>query len=170
MSVKLQTLRHLAFFDGLDAADLKMLEKYFESRRYAAGTVVFEQGEQADYLYLVVHGEVIIRYKPEDGDPMIVSHIRPGGIFGWSAAVGNGTYTSGAICTARSAVLRIRGSDLRLICEQHPHAGKIILNRLADVVAERKQSHQKLTSFLADGIRQQSAPNGSQEKASWRSR
>jgi CRP-like cAMP-binding protein len=153
-------LHSLSFFNGLEAADLKLIEPYFHAQEYAAGTVVFEQGEAADYLYLVVRGEVVIRYKPDDGAPMIVARVRPGGIFGWSAAVGNGTYTSGAICEMDSEVLRVRGGDLRLICEQHPHAGKIILERLADVIAERKQSHRQLTSFLANGIRQQSSQGG----------
>ncbi len=158
--MNLHALHHLTFFNGLTKAELKVIRPYFHSQAYPAGTVVFEQGEAAEYLYLVVRGEIVIRYKPDDGAAMIVARVQPGGIFGWSAAVGNGTYTSGAICERDSQVLRVRGSDLRLICEQHPHAGKIILERLADVIAERKQSHRQLTSFLANGIRQQSAQNG----------
>lgn len=154
--MNLQVLRHLTFFNGLRKSDLEVIEPYFQSQAYPAGAVVFEQGDAAEYLYLVVRGEVVICYKPDDGEPMTVARVQPGGIFGWSAAVGNGTYTSGAVCEMESEVLRVRGSDLRLICEQHPRAGKIILERLADVIAERKQSHRQLTSFLANGIRQQS--------------
>jgi hypothetical protein len=57
-----------------------------------------------------------------------------------------------------SEILRIRGLDLRMLCEKHPELGKIILNRLAGVVAERKQSQQQvqLRSILANGMGQMS--------------
>ena len=156
--MKLRVLGQLAFFSGLSVEELQLLEPFFQPRWFEQESTVFEQGEHAEYLYLVVKGEVVIRYKPEDGPVMIVSRVQPGGVFGWSAAVGNGAYTSGAVCAAGSEVLRVRGSDLRLICEQHPDVGRVILDRLAAVIAERKQSQKQMTSFLANGIRQQTCP------------
>ncbi len=158
--MELRVLSQLAFFKDLSPTDISILEPYFQPQTCGAQRIIFEQGEQADFLYLVVHGEVIIRYKPEDGAEMTVSRVQPGGVFGWSAAVGNGTYTSSALCTMDSEVLRVRGCDLRLICEQHPEAGKIILDRLAAVIAERKQSKQQVSTFLANGIRQQTDLSG----------
>jgi CRP-like cAMP-binding protein len=85
---------------------------------------------------------------------MTVTRVQPGGIFGWSAAMNNPAYTSGAVCSLDSEVLRIRGTDLRIICEKHPELGNIILNRLAGVIAERKQTQQgQVTSILANGMR-----------------
>jgi CRP-like cAMP-binding protein len=75
-------LGKLAFFDGLILADLELLGPYFTSRSFTAGTTIFEQGDEAVYLYLVAKGEVVIRYKPEDGPLMTVTHIRSGGVFG----------------------------------------------------------------------------------------
>lgn len=146
---------HLAFFSGLGAADLRLLEPFFAPQTWVAGTVVFEQGGCAEYLYLVVSGEVSIRYKPDDGPVMTMTRIQPGGIFGWSAAMGNPAYTSGALCSLDSEVLRIRSADLRMLCEKHPPLGRIVLERLAAIVAERKQDQQgQVSSILADGMRQ----------------
>jgi hypothetical protein len=56
-----------------------------------------------------------------------------------------------------SEVLRIRGTDLRTLCEKHPELGKIILDRLAGVIAERKRSQQvQVSSLLANGMRSSS--------------
>jgi CRP-like cAMP-binding protein len=154
--MKLEELRHLAFFNGLSPADMELLAPYFVPQSYPSGTIVFEQGDKADYLYLVYNGEVVIRYKPHDGPIMTVTHVQPGGIFGWSAAMGNPAYTSAAICEIDSQVVRIRGTDLRTLCDEYPEVGKIILDRLAAVIAERKKSQQAhVTSMLANGIRQQ---------------
>jgi CRP-like cAMP-binding protein len=154
------TLSRLAFFDGLNLTHLELLSPYFVAQFYVAGTTVFEQGDNADYLYLVVKGEAVIRYKPDDGPAMTVTCVKPGGIFGWSAAMGNPAYTSGAVCAVDSDVLQIRGTDLRKLCEQYPEVGKYILARLAAVIAERKQSHRQVTSMLANGIRQVESRGG----------
>ena len=149
--------RHLAFFSELQTEDIELLAPYFAPQTWVAGTVIFEQNDYAEYLYLVVSGEVTIRYKPHDGPVMTVTRVQPGGVFGWSAAMNNPAYTSGAVCSLDSEVLRIRGTDLRAIIEKNPELGKIILDRLAGVIAERKHHRQEqVTSILENGMRQSS--------------
>ena len=153
--MNLEKYSHLAFFSGLRSEDIQLLAPYFAPQTWVAGTVIFEQDDYAEYLYLVVSGEVTIHYKPHDGPVMTVTRVQPGGIFGWSAAMNNPAYTSGAICSLDSEVLRIRGVDLRSICEKHPELGSIILDRLASVIAERKKNRQQsVSSILASGMRQ----------------
>jgi CRP-like cAMP-binding protein len=152
--MNLEKYGQLAFFTGMQLAELQVLAPYFAPQTWVAGTVIFEQADYAEYLYLVVRGEVTIRYKPHDGPVMTVTRVQPGGIFGWSAAMNNPAYTSGAVCSLDSEVLRIRGTDLRTICEKHPELGKIILERLSGVIAERKHNQQgAVTSILANGMR-----------------
>jgi CRP-like cAMP-binding protein len=154
--MNLEKYTHLAFFTGLCAVEIQLLAPFFAPQTWVAGTVVFEQGDCAEYLYLVVSGELTIRYKPDDGPMMNLTRIQPGGIFGWSAAMGNPAYTSGAVCTLDSEVLRIRGADLRMLCEKYPELGKVILNRLSAIIAERQRSQQdRVNSMLANGMRQQ---------------
>jgi len=159
--MKFEELERLAFFNGLGTADLKLLAPYFAPQAYPEGTTVFKQGDYAEYLYLVLLGEVVIHYKPDDGPLMTVTHVLPGGIFGWSAAMGNPAYTSGAVCLLDSHVIRIKGTDLRTLCNEHPKVGKIILDRLAAVIAERKQNQQgQVSSMLENGIRQHAFSRG----------
>ncbi len=159
--MKYDELGRLAFFAGLCPADLKLLAPYFTPQSFAANTMIFGQGGKADYLYLVVRGEVLIQYKPDDGPLMLVTRVQPGGVFGWSAAMGNPTYTSSASCSMDSRIVRIRGIDLRMLCDEYPQAGKVILERLAAVIAERKQSQQgHVTAMLSNGIRQHGGNRG----------
>jgi CRP/FNR family transcriptional regulator, cyclic AMP receptor protein len=155
--MELEKYTHLAFFSGLSTTEIQLLVPLFAPQTWVAGTVVFEQGDCADYLYLLVSGELTIRYKPDDGPIMNLTRIQPGGIFGWSAAMGNPTYTSGAVCTLDSEVLRIRGSDLRMLCGKHPELGKVILDRLSAIIAERQRGQQsRVNTMLANGMRHQS--------------
>lgn len=151
-----QELSRLAFFDGLCLADLELLGPYFTPQVITAGTTIFEQGDAAEYLYLVAKGEVVIQYKPEDGPMMTVTCVHAGGVFGWSAAMGNLKYTSGALSVTDCEVFGIRGKQLRKLCDQFPQVGRVILDHLAAVVAERQRHRQGLVStILANGIRHQ---------------
>ena len=152
----LDILEHLVFFKGLTEADLQLLAPYFKLCLYPTGTTIFEQGDTAEFLYLMVRGEVVIRYKPEDGPTMTVTHILPGCVFGWSAALGNVAYTSEAECATDCEVLQVNGAQLRSLCDSHPEMGKIILDRLSAVIAERWQNRQaQVVSILAQGINHQ---------------
>lgn len=155
--MNLERYTELAFFQGLCVDDIRVMSPYFAPEHWVAGTTVFQQGDAADYLYLVVQGEVTIHYKPDDGPMMILTRVLPGGVFGWSAAIRNPTYTSGAVCALDTEVLRIRGEDLRRLCDENPHIGKIVLERLSSIIAERKRSqHTRVTSILENGMRKQS--------------
>jgi CRP-like cAMP-binding protein len=159
--MKVENLSHLIFFEGLSTADLQLLAPFFAPQNFLAGTTIFEQGDRADFLYLVVTGEVTIRYKPDDGPEMLVTRVLPGGVFGWSAAMGNPVYTSGASCVRDVSTLRVRSSDLRMLIDKHPAVGKIILDRLAAVIAERKKRvHANVSAILANGVQPQAESFG----------
>ncbi len=88
------------------------------------GTVVFQQGTPADYFYLVIAGKVDVSYKPYDGVLITIQHVEKDGLFGWSAVVGSEKYTSSAIAIEALEAVRLRGSDLRKLCGDHPEARK----------------------------------------------
>ncbi|HLO16272.1 MAG TPA: cyclic nucleotide-binding domain-containing protein [Anaerolineales bacterium] len=133
---------------------MKLLGPLFEPFSCRAGTVVLQQGAPAEFLYLLVRGTVEMSFKPYDGNPITVSHIEKGGLFGWSAVVGSEKYTSSAIAIDDVETLRIRGNELRKFCLEHPEAGKDILEHLADGVSSRwKDAHEQVKSMLAQGIR-----------------
>src|SRR5512137_1525572 len=89
----------LAFFQGLSAGQMALLRPIFDLCDCPPGMVIFAQGEPAAYLYIVVAGEVLVEFKPYDAPPLVIARIKPGGVFGWSAVLGNQAYTSGAVST-----------------------------------------------------------------------
>jgi CRP-like cAMP-binding protein len=148
------SIEDLSFFHGLATSDRKRILARFRATEFRAGDVFFQQGQPADRLYLLVSGQVEIRFKPYDGEALTVSAIEPGGVFGWSAALGRTSYTSGAVGTSGGRCLSIRGRDLRAICEEHPTTGVILLERLAEVIAERLTStHEHVMALLRQGMR-----------------
>ena len=140
-------------FKDLNCDQRDLLRPLFLPVDCYTGTSLFEQGDPAEYLYLVVVGEVVISYKPDDGPAILVARVRPGGIVGWSAALGSRSYTSGATCEGYTQMLRLRGEDLRNLCNEHPETGILILERLATVIAERlRNTHEYVMALLMQGL------------------
>ena len=136
---------------------MNLLQSLFEPYSCQTGTVILQQDAPAEFLYLVISGTVEMSYKPYDGNPITVSHVEKDGLFGWSAVVGSEKYTSSAIAIGNVETFRVRGSELRKFCIEHPEAGKAILERLADGVSSRwKDAHQQIKSLLVQGITENS--------------
>jgi len=130
-------LDSVPLFQGVDNCILQLLEPLFEPFSCPEGTTIFEQGDPALYLYLILEGSVEIVYKPYDGPPLTITTLVPGNIVGWSAAIGNTAYTSRAICKEDCQTIRMSSRDLHKLCAKEPEAGRIILNLLAESVSPR---------------------------------
>ena len=144
----------LDLFHDLSPAQQDLLMSLFMARYDPAGTVIFEQGDLAEFLYVVVEGEVNVRFKPDDGPAILIARVKPEGVVGWSAALGSPSYTSSAICAADSQLLRVSGRDLRNLCEQYPEIGTVLLERLAAVIAQRlRNTHDHVIALLREGLR-----------------
>lgn len=160
---KLSSLEHVTLFAQLSDSQRKTLSALFTLVEYPAGTRIFNQGELAEYLYVLVEGEVAIQYKPYDGPELTVSTIQPGGIFGWSAALGSSTYTSSAAARlAPTQVLRMRGADLQHLCSQNPEVGMLLLEALAGAIVDRFNHHSRaqMVALLENGLCGPGNPKG----------
>ena len=152
-------LSQFPLFDDFSEDQMALISPLFVPSECHAGTVLFEQGEPAVYFYLMISGEVAINYKPDDGPDIVITKIKPGGMVGWSAVIGRRGYTSAAICTEFTKLLRVRGSDLQTLSIQHPETGNKFVDRLADVVAQRLDSdHPQVLQLLENGLRNSNHP------------
>jgi CRP/FNR family cyclic AMP-dependent transcriptional regulator len=143
----------LFLFQDLSSEHLELLSPLFAPCDFTTDAVLFEQGDLAEHLFAIVSGEVVVNFKPDDGPNIIVARVQPGSIVGWSAALGSRRYTSSAVCTTETQLLRVRGDDLRRLCMQHPDTGSVFLDRLATVIAERLHStHDLVFSLLQLGL------------------
>jgi CRP-like cAMP-binding protein len=147
-------LKKLPLLEKLSEEQFNILHPLVEKVDCQAEEMIFTQGEEAQYLYLVVKGTVAIRFNPDDGETLTVARVREGEVFGWSSALGSHTYTSGAVCLENGELLRIEGNALKQLCEEYPETGILILDRLASVIAQRLQgTRDQVVAMLHHGLR-----------------
>jgi CRP-like cAMP-binding protein len=145
----LETLPSIPLFQDIDPAQLAMLKPLFESFTCPPDTAIIEQGAPAIYLYLLLKGEVSIRYKPYDGPSITLTRLHDGDVFGWSAVVGSPNYTSSIVSETQIETIRIRRNDLLKLSIQSPETGQVIMDRLARVVSPRwENTHAQVQALL----------------------
>jgi CRP/FNR family cyclic AMP-dependent transcriptional regulator len=142
------TLESVPLFKDVDDDILRLLEPLFEPYSCPADSAIFAQGDPAHYLYLLLEGSIEMRYKPYDGPPLTITNLSQGSIIGWSAVIGNSTYTSEAVCKEDCQAIRMSSRDLHKLCAKNPDAGRIILNLLAESVSSRWQDAQSQIQML----------------------
>lgn len=137
-------LRSIPLFTDLNDDQLELLIPIIVHQSCQIGTQFFQQDEAARHFYIVKNGEVAVEFKPFDGPPMLVAYILPGGIFGWSAALGHTQYTSSARAITPCEVFRLSGAKLQQLCAKHPDTGVALLGKLCSVISERLMKKQSL--------------------------
>jgi len=143
----------LSIFKDLDSHQLGLLDSMLEICSFSPQQVIFQQGQRTEFLYILLRGRVEVRFKPYDGPSLTVARIEPGGVFGWSTALNRESYTSSAHAIEKCEAYRISGTQLQKFCAREPATGKILLERLAGVIAERlNDTHTQILTILTQGL------------------
>ena len=77
LSSRLLRLKAVPLFATLDARGLRIVDGALHERDYAAGEVIFDQGEEGQAIYLLFDGRIQIRRDGKD-----VAEIGPGSFLG----------------------------------------------------------------------------------------
>ena len=149
----LDTIRRIPLFQDLSDEQLERIEPLVDVFTCPANQPIFEQDEQANYLYLLVRGTVALEYKPYDGTRITLTRLHAGDAFGWSSVVGGKAYTSSITSETEVEAVRIRGSVLQKVCRENPDIGCVLLDRLAESVSGRwKNSREQVHAILDRNI------------------
>jgi CRP/FNR family transcriptional regulator, nitrogen oxide reductase regulator len=95
----------LPLFAGIGADDLGEILREARSTRYAKNSAVFEQGEDAQSFFLLLHGHVRASKTTPTGEQIVVRYVAPGEIFGVAPAIGIARYPATATAVDDSVVL-----------------------------------------------------------------
>lgn len=138
-----ELLRRYPFFGGFDEAELGDIAMIAEEVFHQAGDTVFEVAQPAAALYVLVAGGLEIWYVAIDKHEQdlrkefYVSDLNPGDVFGISALIEPFVYTTTALVTGATQLIKIDGAQLRGLCQLDPKMEAAVMRRLAKVAMER---------------------------------
>jgi CRP-like cAMP-binding protein len=134
-----EELARLSVFSGLQADQLARVCPLLRWLRFGAGQTVFAAGDPANRFYVVISGEISIRYHPYDGGCVEVATVRSDGAFGWSAILKRAQYTATAVCRTDVEALAIHTNDLHRVMSADVALGDRLLENLGQIAANRAE-------------------------------
>lgn len=127
-------LRHTSLFRDLDDDTVQRLAEISVTRSFRKGQIIFEQGDPADALYVVVEGEVKVHVDSGAGDEMVLVTLRPPDVFGELALVDGGPRSASAEALVQSTLLSLNRRTFLALLEGNPEIAELLLRALGRIL------------------------------------
>jgi CRP/FNR family transcriptional regulator, cyclic AMP receptor protein len=147
-------LGNVPVFEAMGPQDLRRVAEVAVPRRFAAGQVIFREGDSSDTCYVVRSGHARAVRGNTDGRTIALAHFGPGDIFGELAMFDEERRSATVEALDDLEAIAIAGSDMRRLLREHADiAVKLVIalgRRLRDA-NERlaRQSFQTVQSRVA---------------------
>lgn len=128
-------LQHVDLFSGLPANDLNEFHRFLEVRQTPQGTILFNEGDEGDRLYVVRKGSIQIIKKRPDGD-ILLAQRGPGEVIGEMALVDSSPRFATAICQVDCDLFVLSRESFSEVIQRQPEIASRILRVLAARVRE----------------------------------
>lgn len=134
----------------LDPATLRQVLALTRDRPYAAGAVLFNEGDPGDSLHLLAAGRVAVQLATPDGEIVTLTVMGPGAAFGEQALVdpaARRTATVVAIDNVRT--LTLQRSAFERLRRQYPAVDRVLVLALAAQVRRLSRQLAEMTYLEA---------------------
>ena len=135
--------------DGLSALP-PHLEPYLERRSLAEGTVLIQQGDRPDDVFVLQSGRLRVEFVTPDGARMRLSTVRPGVMVGEVALYTGLPRTADVIAEVPSVVLGLTRASIERLEAEEPETAAALHRWLATTLAVRLTDAQRVNSELLD--------------------
>ena len=139
-------LKQKDLFRSLDKDFVKEIMDIAETVSHGAGEWLFQEGNSADWFYILLKGHVKLSLGQTGQVVYVVSNA--GEAFGWSSLVGRPSYSASAECVTATKLLKFNKEKFQNIVEKDTANGLTLFKSLAAILGDRLlQSY--ATSFSA---------------------
>ncbi|HEX6989328.1 MAG TPA: Crp/Fnr family transcriptional regulator [Bacillota bacterium] len=142
----MRLLRGLPLLHELSDAQLAPLADVLRTRRVAAGTFIFRQGEPGEAVWFLIRGRVRIVKEGAEGSQRTLHICQPGDVFGAVILFDRGAYPASAEVLSDSLVAYLLAGDFHRVSATIPP----LRDAVSRVLGTRlRRAHQRLLEFTA---------------------
>ena len=106
-------LNNVYMFSELAPSDANILTEHSHTRTYPANTILINEGDQTDSLYVILDGEVKVYASDETGKEVILNILHAGEYFGELALVDDAPRSASVMTLAPVKVMVISKADFK---------------------------------------------------------
>lgn len=127
-------LKNCPIFSGLDDRPLDELARLAGSVKFEEGGVVFNEGEDARALYILVNGAVTLVKYSASGKEQFIRAVKKGEMFAEAAVFSGGAYPVTAVASARSELLSLKKEKFIRFIREHPDVSLKIMSVMSSLL------------------------------------
>jgi CRP/FNR family transcriptional regulator, cyclic AMP receptor protein len=127
-------------FAGLETADLAFIAGCGRNVRLRAGSILFEEGGEADTFYVIRRGKVTIETHAPDRPVIVISTLGAGDVAGWSWLFPPYRWHFDGRVIEDTSAIALDGACIREACETDTGLGYRLMQRFARLAGERMQA------------------------------
>ena len=129
-------LRSIELFAGLTDEDLAELGASLQRRQFAAGSMVFSQGDNGNSMYIVESGDINIHLPGDASRRISLKDIARGEYFGELALFDEKPRSASALATTETVLLELQRRTLEGYLENRPKVALAILRTMSERLRE----------------------------------
>ena len=137
---RLEMLRQVDLSTVLAEDEMNELAERLQYAPFARGDVITKQGNIAHWLYVIMFGEVEVRYEPPNAAPQTVSTLRAGQFFGEMALLTGDARSATVVAKTDVECYRLDGKSFQGLLLGRPE----IAEGIARVIASRRPELEKI--------------------------
>jgi len=135
----LSILKKIPIFTGMLDNEYEVLIDVFDVVQVEAGSVLFEEGQSGDVMYVLLAGAVEISTRKSG----IIYNMQPGEMIGEIGAVCQMPRSATAAVSAASSFLCLGSRDINQLAGKSPRVSFVIMRNIAKTLAERLMNTNK---------------------------
>ena len=146
MSVSLKTLAKMHYFTGLSSDELEVVKQYIAfEKRIDKGQTLLEEGEESEYMYLIISGAVKVYKRSINGKEQILNIASTGESLNDVSTFDGGGSAMDMLAMTPGHLLAIKKVDIKALFAMFP---KIAIN-VAGALAAKVRRDSSLVEVLS---------------------
>jgi CRP/FNR family transcriptional activator FtrB len=121
-------LRSIPLFADVDEEVVASIAETGHEKEYSRDEVIFDQGSEAEYLHLLMAGQVGMTAQSSDGRTAVLEVMRPVEVFSIASVLSDAPHLTGAMALEPCWVVRIPAAEIRRFTDEHPPLARTMLH------------------------------------------
>jgi len=132
----MKLLKDISLFSLLSDKEHDLLTQKSNTRSYPKNTVIVNEGDASDSLYLILSGQVKVFLSDANGKEIIINVLKEGDYFGELAIIEESNRSASIMTTEKATFAILSKTSFNEILSQHPEMAFRLLKYLARRVRE----------------------------------
>lgn len=149
-SKEIQILKKSPIFQGVESEEVSKIAETGQWKRTSKGATLLQQGEAADYVYILIEGKTKISQLSPEGCQVVLRILGPGQIIGGVAVLENACYPATALATEKCLFFCLSKKALIELMKHYPAVSLNVVKLLLRRIQELQERFRELATERLD--------------------